>query len=738
MKRKSKAFILLSIVAFAILLVSNINLNQHTMHASKYEPKAYNYKPANILDNVFILNNQYILPFIFTNADQTVSKNTIISEFNQKGLTITNSINKDIVGTGTQIKASNGRIYTVIVYGDVNGDGKVNLIDAQRVVMHHKGTIKLSGVYFTAGNVANNNEIINLIDAQRIVMLKKQLTNKLVLYEPEPLIEDTVAPEITLNGQKNMTLTIGDTYVEQGATALDNYDGNVNVTITGTVDTQRVGTYVITYTAIDSAGNKAVETRNVQVVLKQISTLQVDENNMANINVKNSKKYAKVNTNFILGSINANTGNDVTPLMIDDLKAEVNSQDLEVKFVSQNGKILVQCYTNKVGQYYITPYIEYGNKKIKAQTIEVKVKSEVLMLETVKLNTSELKLYLEMPIQANNVKAENDNNIYTILPITFLDQDGDEIGITANDITFNQTAETGKVDVKLPLIKKDAALAETNANAIKVKLYNSDDTEANPDQIVSKIGFAINQSTEVDFKDVSNHSVEISGGNSDIVLPMSIQLKSLKRLNITENPDLKLDDEKYYNVLKLNEEIVLGTITSNQDEEAISLSSLSTDIISNVTDGIEIRYVDLGNGGFEIRAKVLKEGLYQITPRVKNILGKNLFVKCTLTITEVNIGVENIQIKQGEEKIYALTVKSNMYPEGQTIRVKDIEVSVIDGLDVKFLDVNKQEVTDDNAVVSYIEIIAGTDATIRNDANIVIDILNGKNIKSISVEILGK
>ena len=55
MKKKAKSFIWLSIAAFAILLTSNININ-YMVEANKYEPKAYNYKPSNILDNVFIQN----------------------------------------------------------------------------------------------------------------------------------------------------------------------------------------------------------------------------------------------------------------------------------------------------------------------------------------------------------------------------------------------------------------------------------------------------------------------------------------------------------------------------------------------------------------------------------------------------------------------------------------------------------------------------------------------------------
>jgi hypothetical protein len=76
---------------------------------------------------------------------------------------------------------------------------------------------------------------------------------------------DTTAPVITLNGEANTTLNVGVTYTEAGATATDNVDGTVTVVTTGTVDTTAAGTYTITYTATDAAGNVGTNTRMVTV-----------------------------------------------------------------------------------------------------------------------------------------------------------------------------------------------------------------------------------------------------------------------------------------------------------------------------------------------------------------------------------------------------------------------------------------------------------------------------------------
>ncbi len=78
---------------------------------------------------------------------------------------------------------------------------------------------------------------------------------------------DTTAPVITLLGTTQVTVTQGDTYTEAGATALDNIDGDItaNIVTVNPIDTDTVGTYTITYSATDSAGNSATETRTVYV-----------------------------------------------------------------------------------------------------------------------------------------------------------------------------------------------------------------------------------------------------------------------------------------------------------------------------------------------------------------------------------------------------------------------------------------------------------------------------------------
>jgi VCBS repeat-containing protein len=79
---------------------------------------------------------------------------------------------------------------------------------------------------------------------------------------------DVTAPTITLLGSADVTLTVGDTYSDAGATAADAQDGDLTskIVVTNPVNTAQVGTYTVTYNVKDTSGNSAAPaTRTVKV-----------------------------------------------------------------------------------------------------------------------------------------------------------------------------------------------------------------------------------------------------------------------------------------------------------------------------------------------------------------------------------------------------------------------------------------------------------------------------------------
>ncbi|RLA32979.1 MAG: hypothetical protein DRR11_06805 [Gammaproteobacteria bacterium] len=82
---------------------------------------------------------------------------------------------------------------------------------------------------------------------------------------------DRIPPTITLLGGAILNLAAGEPFVDDGATAIDDIDGDVTASIllSGTVNTTVVGTYRVTYTATDRASNSAIVQRTVKVGVNQ-------------------------------------------------------------------------------------------------------------------------------------------------------------------------------------------------------------------------------------------------------------------------------------------------------------------------------------------------------------------------------------------------------------------------------------------------------------------------------------
>jgi predicted acyltransferase (DUF342 family) len=91
---------------------------------------------------------------------------------------------------------------------------------------------------------------------------------------------DTTKPVITRIGSATVTIAVGQTYTDAGATASDNKDGNItaNIVATSTVNTAVAGTYSVTYNVSDAAGNTATPvTRTVIVQAPQTATYNLRE-----------------------------------------------------------------------------------------------------------------------------------------------------------------------------------------------------------------------------------------------------------------------------------------------------------------------------------------------------------------------------------------------------------------------------------------------------------------------------
>ena len=80
--------------------------------------------------------------------------------------------------------------------------------------------------------------------------------------------DDTTPPVISMAGASTVNVSLNGSYTDAGATATDDEDGTVNVSSDASSSNPKVnlaGTYIITYTASDAAGNQATASRTVIV-----------------------------------------------------------------------------------------------------------------------------------------------------------------------------------------------------------------------------------------------------------------------------------------------------------------------------------------------------------------------------------------------------------------------------------------------------------------------------------------
>ena len=73
-------------------------------------------------------------------------------------------------------------------------------------------------------------------------------------------VVDSVKPVITLIGEVSQVVEAGSVYVDAGASASDNIDGDISadIKVQSNVNTAELGSYSVSYNVLDKSGNAAV------------------------------------------------------------------------------------------------------------------------------------------------------------------------------------------------------------------------------------------------------------------------------------------------------------------------------------------------------------------------------------------------------------------------------------------------------------------------------------------------
>ena len=104
--------------------------------------------------------------------------------------------------------------------------------------------------------------------------------------------DDDVPPVITMNPPDTLNHILNEPYVDKGATAQDETEGNISseIYIENTVDENKLGTYTVTYKVVDEAGNEA------EPAVRIVRVINLGWVYMGNYSVTESQVYPDNNT----------------------------------------------------------------------------------------------------------------------------------------------------------------------------------------------------------------------------------------------------------------------------------------------------------------------------------------------------------------------------------------------------------------------------------------------------------
>lgn len=174
-----------------------------------------------------LVSNKKLASYIVVNKSDSIKVSDINADFKVTSFNGTAVSSLDtVVKTGDEFVA-NGSKYTVVVYGDVNNDGKISSRDALKVLQYKAKKlptgVEMTDVDLVAANVNNkkgsNADTVNSADALQILKFATGKADSITVEKPEP--EASIA--------SNYTITVGKD--GDGIVNLDGVKDGVDITV---------------------------------------------------------------------------------------------------------------------------------------------------------------------------------------------------------------------------------------------------------------------------------------------------------------------------------------------------------------------------------------------------------------------------------------------------------------------------------------------------------------------------
>ena len=189
----NKRLKIVSSLALAGMLVTS-SLGMNKVFAATAEDN-YTTNPVAVYRN--LVEGKTVVPFVLVNRDDVLTVKDVVESdmFSGKVETINGTAISSLdtlVGTGDKFTTTDGTEYTIVVYGDVDGDGRINALDALQVEKSNVNMVTLDDVQKEAADVKNDARV-NSLDSLAIKRYVVGLSESVIdtLPEKEEVVEDS-------------------------------------------------------------------------------------------------------------------------------------------------------------------------------------------------------------------------------------------------------------------------------------------------------------------------------------------------------------------------------------------------------------------------------------------------------------------------------------------------------------------------------------------------------------------
>ena len=181
-----------SLALAGMLVTSSLGINK--VLATTAEDN-YTTNPVAVYRN--LVEGKTVVPFVLVNKDDVLTVKDVVESdmFNGKVETINGTAISSLdtlVGTGDKFTTTDGTEYTIVVYGDVDGNGRINALDALQVEKSNVNMLTLDDVQKEAADVKNDARV-NSLDSLAIKRYVVGLSESVIdtLPEKEEVVEDS-------------------------------------------------------------------------------------------------------------------------------------------------------------------------------------------------------------------------------------------------------------------------------------------------------------------------------------------------------------------------------------------------------------------------------------------------------------------------------------------------------------------------------------------------------------------